>query len=99
MLIHEELTREIIAAAIEVHKELGPGLLESAYEECGEYLASPRSPASDVSEAIRKTRRPHNQIALPAPAEDQAGDYRSFDSLSNAKHGGFATRNRGRELF
>jgi GxxExxY protein len=34
MLIHEELTREIIAAAIEVHKELGPGLLESAYEEC-----------------------------------------------------------------
>jgi GxxExxY protein len=29
-----ELTREIIGAAIEVHKRLGPGLLESAYEEC-----------------------------------------------------------------
>ena len=28
------LTREIIGAAIEVHKLLGPGLLESAYEEC-----------------------------------------------------------------
>ena len=27
-------TREIIAAALEVHRELGPGLLESAYEEC-----------------------------------------------------------------
>lgn len=27
-----ELSREIIGAAIEVHRELGPGLLESAYE-------------------------------------------------------------------
>jgi GxxExxY protein len=33
-LIHEELTNVIIGAAIEVHRELGPGLLESAYEEC-----------------------------------------------------------------
>ena len=29
-----ELTRRIIGAAIEVHRLLGPGLLESAYEEC-----------------------------------------------------------------
>lgn len=29
-----ELTRTIIGAAIEVHKELGPGLLESIYEKC-----------------------------------------------------------------
>ncbi len=28
------LTEQIIGAAIEVHKALGPGLLESAYEEC-----------------------------------------------------------------
>ena len=32
MLFHEELTGEIVGAAIEVHRELGPGLLESAYE-------------------------------------------------------------------
>ncbi|MCU0493743.1 MAG: GxxExxY protein [Chloroflexaceae bacterium] len=29
-----ELTQSIIGAAIEVHRVLGPGLLESAYEEC-----------------------------------------------------------------
>ena len=29
-----ELTGQIIGAAIAVHKALGPGLLESAYEEC-----------------------------------------------------------------
>jgi GxxExxY protein len=28
------LTREIIGAAIEVHRHLGPGLLESAYQQC-----------------------------------------------------------------
>ena len=34
MLIGEQQTREIIGAAIETHRELGPGLLESAHEEC-----------------------------------------------------------------
>jgi GxxExxY protein len=34
MLLHEEISNQIISSAIEVHKILGPGLLESAYEEC-----------------------------------------------------------------
>jgi GxxExxY protein len=33
----DELTEKIIGCAIEVHKILGPGLLESAYEECLAY--------------------------------------------------------------
>jgi GxxExxY protein len=31
---NKDCTERIIAAAIEVHRHLGPGLLESAYEEC-----------------------------------------------------------------
>lgn len=30
----DELTRKVIGCAIEVHRELGPGLLESTYEQC-----------------------------------------------------------------
>jgi len=32
-----KITEKIIGCAIEVHRELGPGLLESAYEECLAY--------------------------------------------------------------
>jgi GxxExxY protein len=32
-----ELSKMIIGCAIEVHKQLGPGLLESAYQECMYY--------------------------------------------------------------
>ena len=33
-MTNQQLTHEIIGAAIEVHRTLGPGLLESAYAEC-----------------------------------------------------------------
>jgi GxxExxY protein len=34
---YNRLTQTIIGAAVEVHKELGPGLLESSYEACLAY--------------------------------------------------------------
>ncbi|MHC4108419.1 MAG: GxxExxY protein [Planctomycetota bacterium] len=34
MLLEEGITKQVIGGAIEVHRNLGPGLLESVYEEC-----------------------------------------------------------------
>ena len=33
----DELSRKVIGCALEVHKQLGPGLLESSYERCLSY--------------------------------------------------------------
>ncbi|MFZ1935383.1 MAG: GxxExxY protein [Thermoguttaceae bacterium] len=41
-LKYEKLTEAIIGAAIDVHKQLGPGLMESVYEECLCYELSVR---------------------------------------------------------
>lgn len=40
MELENTLSKKIIGCAIEVHKALGPGLLESAYEECLFYKIS-----------------------------------------------------------
>lgn len=40
MLTENEISNYIIGAAINVHKQLGPGLLESAYRECLAYEIS-----------------------------------------------------------
>lgn len=52
------LTEAIIGAAIEVHRNLGPGLFESAYEECLCY---------ELSQRGLTFRR---QLNLPAPYKD-----------------------------
>src|ERR1700752_1686139 len=42
-LLEKELTDKIIGASIEVHKLLGPGLLESAYQVCLEHESKLRT--------------------------------------------------------
>jgi len=42
-LLEKELTDKIIGAAIEVHRILGPGLLESAYQVCMEHESALRN--------------------------------------------------------
>jgi GxxExxY protein len=34
MIEFDDLSKRVIGCALEVHRELGPGLLESAYEQC-----------------------------------------------------------------
>ena len=41
-LLYRELSGAIIESAIEVHRELGPGLLESAYGACLWHLLTER---------------------------------------------------------
>jgi GxxExxY protein len=50
----DSLTEQVIGAAIEVHRVLGPGLLESAYEDCPCYELT-------VSRGLELRR----QVALP----------------------------------
>jgi len=53
-----DLTEQIIASAIEVHRALGPGLLESAYEACLVY------------ELTQRGLRFERQVALPVAYKD-----------------------------
>lgn len=50
---YNELSGEIIESCIEVHKELGPGLMESVYEVCL------------ISVLKRKNLNPKQQVLLP----------------------------------
>ncbi len=58
-----EITRKIIGCAIEVHKHLGPGLLESAYEECM------------VFELLNSGLKVENQKPVPVIYKDKKLDY------------------------
>ena len=50
---YNKLSSEIISACIEVHKELGPGLMESVYEVCL------------ISVLKKKKLNPKQQVTLP----------------------------------
>ena len=58
MILHEELSEELIGACIEVHRELGPGLLESCYEACL------------CHELVRRKIRFRRQVELPVRYKD-----------------------------
>ena len=51
------LTREIIAAALDVHRELGPGMLESAYDACFAFALLDRGLSVERQVALPLTYR------------------------------------------
>ncbi|NOT02089.1 MAG: GxxExxY protein [Phycisphaerales bacterium] len=55
MITENGITEQVIGAAIEVHRALGPGLLESAYEECLAYEFGVRRIAFDRQRALDVT--------------------------------------------
>ena len=52
-----EITEKVIGAAIAVHRALGPGLLESAYEACLAYELADRGLAIDRQKGLPVTYR------------------------------------------
>jgi hypothetical protein len=82
-IVMDRLTEKIIGAAIEVHKVLGPGLLESAYEEC---LAHELSLANICFE--RQVPLPITYKALPLDCGYRLDFLVERDSGLGTKNGG-----------
>ena len=59
-----QLSELIIGAAIAVHKELGPGLLESAYEACLEYELLDRGCVVERQKELPVVYREFGSIAV-----------------------------------
>lgn len=59
----DELSHRVIGAALEVHKILGPGMLESAYEECLSY------------ELVHRGMSVSRQVAVPVIYKEVKLDY------------------------
>jgi GxxExxY protein len=59
MIDIEDVARDVVDAAIKVHKALGPGLLESAYQQCHVY------------ELRQRGRRVLTEVSLPLTYEGQ----------------------------
>jgi len=56
----DEVTEQIIGAAIAVHRELGPGLLESAYDACVAFELMQRGLKTERQKALPIVYRGHS---------------------------------------
>jgi GxxExxY protein len=72
----DPLTHAVIGAAIEVHREMGPGLLESVYQKCMEMELKLRG-----LECLAQTRIPLVYKGIPLDADELKMDLFFPDKL------------------
>jgi GxxExxY protein len=97
-----DLSGELIGAAIEVHRELGPGLLEAAYEEClvQELMARdiPFTPQVEIpivykgdklSQAFRLDLLIRNRLVVEIKAVDRLLPVHSAQVITYLRLGGY----------
>ena len=98
----DPLTGEIIGAAIEVHRHLGPGLLESAYAACLAHELSRRGLGFEVEKPLpiayknvkldagyRMDLLVENQVVVEVKAVDALAAIHEAQLLSYLKLGGY----------
>lgn len=97
-----ELSNKIIGCAIEVHKSLGPGLLESAYQECLAYKLREIGLSVEKEKAMplvfegvqlecgyRIDLLVNNQIVIEVKSVESLNDVHLAQTLTYLKLGGF----------
>src|SRR5439155_229128 len=80
---NDTLTQRIIGCAIEVHRTLGPGLLESAYEQCMAHEMTLQDIAAVAEMRIGRGRR---GVRHPRGRDDTGGALRRLGHLEQRRH-------------
>lgn len=101
-MLTDNLTSEVIGAAIEVHKHLGSGLLESSYQKCLEYelnnrglsvrrevLVSINYKELLVENGYRIDLLVNNELVIETKTVDELNDIHLGQILTYLKFGGF----------
>lgn len=102
MLELESLTEEFIGAAIEVHRELGPGALESSYENCLAWELEHRGPRFERQVPLPVIYKGHHldcgyrmdllverQVVVEIKSVEKLLPIHSAQLMSYLRHGGF----------
>lgn len=101
-MIEDLLTKNVIGAAIEVHRHLGPGLLESCYQKCLQYELEKRGltarrevPVSIeykellVENGYRIDLLVNQELVIETKTVDELNDVHLAQILTYLKFGGF----------